>query len=100
MAVSPLGISPRGWTIALDDAGLVTDCCGLDYVLDPLSEREMCPAFPSQRGEALRCGVRDERNAALMQNSEPQSPRRPQVNFFFLIIYNFPLTSSLLYYYC
>lgn len=48
------GFPAQGWTVALDDMGTITDSCGLDYILDFISEKELCPAFPSVKNDLLR----------------------------------------------
>ncbi|XP_062707917.1 unconventional myosin-XV [Aedes albopictus] len=76
LAISSLGIPNLGWTVVIDDSGLVTDSCGLDYVLDLVSEKELCPAFPAVRSDLLRCGSRNPQPPP----AEPEmSPKRPQV---------------------
>uniref|UniRef100_W4VR33 Putative myosin class ii heavy chain n=1 Tax=Corethrella appendiculata TaxID=1370023 RepID=W4VR33_9DIPT len=80
LAVSSLGIPTSGWTVLLDDCGLVTDSCGLDFVLDLVSEKELCPAFPAVRSDLLRCGRKNSQPPAI--EAEPSSPQvrsRPQV---------------------
>ncbi|XP_055693638.1 unconventional myosin-XV isoform X1 [Lutzomyia longipalpis] len=77
LAVSSLGISSSGWTVVMDDAGLLTDSCGLDFVLDLVAEKELCPAFPAVRSDLMRCGRKN--SQAPIQDIEPVSPRRPQV---------------------
>ncbi|GAB0087709.1 unconventional myosin-XV [Sergentomyia squamirostris] len=77
LAVSSLGIPSSGWTVVMDDAGLLTDSCGLDFVLDLVAEKELCPAFPAVRSDLLRCGRKN--SQAPVSDVEPSSPRRPQV---------------------
>lgn len=78
LAVSSLGVPNQGWTITLDDTGIITDSCGLDFVLDLVSEKELCPAFPAVRSDLLRSGRKGSRMPASIE-SEPNSPKRPQV---------------------
>ncbi|XP_058837161.1 unconventional myosin-XV [Topomyia yanbarensis] len=75
LAISSFGIPNLGWTVVIDDSGLLTDSCGLDFVLDLVSEKELCPAFPAVRSDLLRCGSRNSQITI-----EPEiSPKRPQV---------------------
>ncbi|KAG4077223.1 hypothetical protein HA402_005278 [Bradysia odoriphaga] len=76
LAISSLGIPTQGWSVLLDDAGLVTDSCGLDFVLDLISEKEIGPAFPAVRSDLLRNG---RKNSRIAMSVEPESPKRPQV---------------------
>lgn len=77
LAVSTLGISNRGWTVVLDDGKLITDSCGLDYVLDLISEKELCPAFPALRSDLMTTGAKF--NRTILPDSDTNTPRRPQV---------------------
>lgn len=77
LAISTLGISNSGWTIVLDDSNGTTDSCGLDYVLDLVAEKELCPAFPAVRSDLLRAGRKS--SSMTMNDTEPSSPKRPQV---------------------
>lgn len=77
LAVSSLGIQTTGWTVVLDDTGLLTDSCGLDFVLDLIAEKELCPAFPAIRNDLLRCGRKN--SQMIINEVEPSSPKRPQV---------------------
>ena len=78
LAISSLGVPNQGWTVTLDDSGLVTDSCGLDFVLDLVAEKELCPAFPAVRTDLLRSGRKNSR-ITLSSEPEPSSPKRPQV---------------------
>lgn len=78
LAVSSLGVPNQGWTVTLDDTGIITDSCGLDFVLDLVSEKELCPAFPAVRSDLLRSGRKSSRASASIE-PEPSSPKRPQV---------------------
>lgn len=77
LAVSSLGIPNTGWTVVMDDSGLLTDSCGLDFVLDLVTEKELCPAFPAVRSDLFRCGRKT--SQPLLSEVEPSSPKRPQV---------------------
>lgn len=81
LAISSLGIPNHGWTVTLDDSGLVTDSCGLDYVLDLVAEKELCPAFPAVRTDLLRSGRKNSRHSMSqdVHLEAPSSPKRPQV---------------------
>lgn len=78
LAMSSVGVPPQGWTIVLDDSGLLSDSCGLDYVLDLVSEKELCPAFPTVRSDLLRSGRKNSK-ANLSIDHETSNPKRPQV---------------------
>lgn len=75
LAVSTVGIPSYGWTVVMDDNGQSTDSCGLDFVLDLVSEKELCPAFPSVRNELLRARS----SATVTTEADLHNPRRPQV---------------------
>lgn len=77
LAVSSLGIHNSGWTVVMDESGLVTDSCGLDFVLDLVGEKELCPAFPAVRSDLLRSGRKMSQTAVI--DAEPSSPKRPGV---------------------
>lgn len=78
LAISSLGIPNLGWTVVIDDNGIFTDSSGLDYVLDLVSEKELCPAFPLARltSDQLKC---DTKNINLSPLEPDGSPKRPQV---------------------
>ncbi|KAH8284420.1 hypothetical protein KR018_005978 [Drosophila ironensis] len=73
LAVSSLGVSSRGWTLVLDDGQQLTDSCGLDYVMDLIAEKELCPAFPAPRSDLLRSGAKFARTPL------PEAVKRPGV---------------------
>lgn len=73
LAVSQLGVASRGWTLVLDDGQQLTDSCGLDYVMDLISEKELCPAFPAPRSDLLRSG------AKFTRTTLPDAVKRPGV---------------------
>ncbi|XP_059608839.1 unconventional myosin-XV [Phlebotomus argentipes] len=77
LAVSSMGIPSSGWTVVMDDTGLITDSCGLDFVLDLVAEKELCPAFPAVRSDLMRCGRKN--SQVVVSDIELSSPRRPQV---------------------
>ncbi|XP_055854931.1 unconventional myosin-XV isoform X2 [Episyrphus balteatus] len=77
LAVSTLGISNHGWTVVLDDGKLLIDSCGLDYVLDLVAEKELCPAFPAARNDLFKTDSKFSRT--LIPEIEASSPKRPQV---------------------
>lgn len=79
LAVSSLGVPSYGWSVVMDDAGQITDSCGLDYVLDLVTEKELCPAFPAVRTDLLRSGRKNSHPNLIAGDVEPNSPRRPQV---------------------
>lgn len=72
-------MSSDGWSVILEDNGVLSDCSGLDYVLDLVSELELCPAFPIEKYELLKAGMkRTETDSIFPQNS------RPQVRIYFI----------------
>ncbi|XP_017002294.2 unconventional myosin-XV isoform X1 [Drosophila takahashii] len=73
LAVSSLGVASRGWTLVLDDGQQLTDSCGLDYVMDLIAEKELCPAFPAPRSDLLRSG------AKFARTTLPEAVKRPAV---------------------
>ncbi|XP_032597162.1 unconventional myosin-XV isoform X2 [Drosophila grimshawi] len=73
LAVSTLGVASRGWTLVLDDGQQLTDSCGLDYVMDLIAEKELCPAFPAPRSDLLRSG------AKFTRTNLPEAVKRPGV---------------------
>lgn len=78
LALSSLSVPSQGWTIVLDDSGLLSDSNGLDFVLDLISEKELCPAFPTVRSDLLRVG---RKNSKITVAPEPESPnpKRPNI---------------------
>lgn len=78
LAISSLGIPSQGWTVVLDDSGLLTDSCGLDYILDLVSEKELCPAFPTVKNDLLRCGRKSSKQS-VASDLDTSNPKRPQV---------------------
>lgn len=88
MAVSSLGIAPEGWSVVMDDAGAMTDCSGLDYVFDLVSELELCPAFPATKSQLLKAGTRHHSPVEVDHHANvspitPTTPTRPQVKNIF-----------------
>lgn len=77
LAMSSQGITPEGWTVIMDDAGVVYDGNGLDYVFDLVSELELCPAFPIQKSSLLKMGSR--RSFPVELDHHVSGPVRPQV---------------------
>lgn len=81
MAINALGVTPNGWSVILDDAGAITECSGLDYVMDLVSELELCPAFPVTRSQLLKIGTRHHSPVEIDHHKQPPaSPSRPQVS--------------------
>ncbi|XP_055630321.1 unconventional myosin-XV [Toxorhynchites rutilus septentrionalis] len=76
LAISSLGIPNLGWTVVIDDSGLIIDSCGMDYVLDLVSEKEINPSFPAVRNDLLKCGSR---NQHITMTEQDISRKRPQV---------------------
>ncbi|KAK4873712.1 hypothetical protein RN001_013072 [Aquatica leii] len=58
VALEGLNVPANGWTVVLDDAGIITDSNGLDYIFDLVSELEICPAFPISKSHLLKVGSR------------------------------------------
>lgn len=83
LAISEQGILPSGWSVVLDDSGIVSDGCGLDYVLDLVSELELPPGFPVSKSGLLKTGNRKQISEVDHHVSQPNpnSPTRPQVSF-------------------
>lgn len=80
-AISSLNIAPEGFTISLDDAGIITDLSGLDFIFDLISDMELSPGFPMPKTPSLKAGVRHSHPTEIEHHlSSPQSPApRPQV---------------------
>lgn len=76
-ALSTSEISGSGWSVVLDDAGIITDCNGFDYVLDLVSELELCPSFPASRSQLLKFGIRQQTPTEVDHNIS--NLPRPQV---------------------
>lgn len=85
LALSSVAVPTQGWTVVLDDSGLLSDSNGLDFVLDLISEKELCPAFPTIRSDLLRCGRKNSKMvgaaaaAAAAQEPESPNPKRPNI---------------------
>lgn len=54
LAMLTNGFQTQGWTVVMEDGGVVTDTCGLDYVLDLVGEKELLPAFPAIKNDLLK----------------------------------------------
>ncbi|KAL3274440.1 hypothetical protein HHI36_015828, partial [Cryptolaemus montrouzieri] len=81
LAISGQGILPSGWSVVLDDSGIVSDGCGLDYVMDFISELELYPGFPVSKSSLLKTGNKKpspevDHHAIPIS---PSTPSRPQV---------------------
>lgn len=64
----------------MDDAGAISECNGLDYVMDLVSELELCPAFPVVRSNLLKAGTKHHSPVEIDHHKQPTvSPARPQV---------------------
>lgn len=76
------GFQTQGWTVVMEDGGVVTDTCGLDYVLDLVGEKELLPAFPAIKNDLLK--TKRQSNGPMTPTRsidvEPTSPvkKRPQ----------------------
>lgn len=77
LAINSLGLSPEGWSVVMDDAGIVSEGSGLDYIMDLVSELELCPAFPISKSSLLKVGTRRASPAEI--DHSPTTPTRPQV---------------------
>ncbi|RZB41182.1 unconventional myosin-XV [Asbolus verrucosus] len=77
LAINSLGLSPEGWSVVMDDAGIVSEGSGLDYIMDLVSELELCPAFPISKSSLLKVGTR--KVAPVEIDHSPTTPARPQV---------------------
>lgn len=76
-AINSLGVAPEGWSVVMDDAGIISEGNGLDYIMDLVSELELCPAFPISKSTLLKLGVRKAQLAEM--DHSPSTPTRPQV---------------------
>jgi myosin XV len=54
LAMLTQGFQTQGWTVTMEDNGIVTDTCGLDYVLDLVGEKELLPAFPAIKNDLFK----------------------------------------------
>ncbi|KRT81985.1 hypothetical protein AMK59_5137, partial [Oryctes borbonicus] len=76
-------ISGAGWTVVLDDSGILTDGSGLDYIFDLVSELELCPAFPMSRSSLFKGGTRSQTPVEIDHHiqlaTSPSTLTRPQV---------------------
>ncbi|XP_044253727.1 unconventional myosin-XV [Tribolium madens] len=77
VAINSLGLTAEGWSVVMDDAGIVSEGSGLDYIMDLVSELELCPAFPISKSSLLKIGTR--RAAPAEIDHSPTTPTRPQV---------------------
>lgn len=72
----------QGWTIVMEDNGIVTDTCGLDYVLDLVGEKELLPAFPAVKNDLFKNKKQNGIQSPVRTSMEPEpsSPvkKRPQ----------------------
>ncbi|KAJ8956705.1 hypothetical protein NQ318_014060 [Aromia moschata] len=78
LAVSSLGVSSDGWSVVMDDAGVISEGNGFDYIMDLVSEIELCPAFPAAKSSMLKTGTKRHSPVEIDHHSVP-SPTRPQV---------------------
>lgn len=58
------------------------ECNGLDYVLDLVSELELCPAFPIHHSNLLKIGTRHHSPVEIDHHKSSNSTPRPQVGYF------------------
>ncbi|EFA08775.2 hypothetical protein TcasGA2_TC006465 [Tribolium castaneum] len=77
IAINSLGLTAEGWSVVMDDAGIVSEGSGLDYIMDLVSELELCPAFPISKSSLLKVGTRRASPAEI--DHSPTTPTRPQV---------------------
>lgn len=54
LAMVTNGFQTQGWTVVMEDDGIVSDTCGLDYVLDLVGEKELLPAFPAIKNDLFK----------------------------------------------
>lgn len=84
LAMLTSGFQTQGWTVVMEDNGVITDTCGLDYVLDLVGEKELLPAFPANKNDLFKTkkqnGMQAPPRIPEMQQMEPSSPvkKRPQ----------------------
>lgn len=62
----------------MDDAGVISEGNGLDYIMDLVSELELCPAFPVSKSTLLKTGTR-KHTPTETDHHTLSSPTRPQV---------------------
>lgn len=62
----------------MDDAGIISEGNGFDYIMDLVSELELCPAFPVAKSSLLKVGKRQS-PVEIDHHSSLPSPSRPQV---------------------
>lgn len=74
------GFQTQGWSIVMEDNGIVTDTCGLDYVLDLIGEKELLPAFPANKNDLFKSKKQIGTSPMRLNENEPSSPvkKRPQ----------------------
>jgi myosin-15 len=76
------GFQTQGWSVVMEDNGIVTDTCGLDYVLDLIGEKELLPAFPAIKNDLFKSKkqVGGVQTPTRINENEPSSPvkKRPQ----------------------
>ena len=62
-----------GWTVSMSQGDDLFDLNGHDFVLDVISELEMPPAFPVEKGGLFLTS----RSTGRSRSTGPQDPRRP-----------------------
>lgn len=74
-----MGVPSEGWTVVMDDAGIVSETNGLDYIMDLVSELELLPAFPTKKSSLLRIGNKRPSPSEIDHYNSPSSTARPLV---------------------
>lgn len=49
-------IFTEGWSVMMDDAGVISETNGLDYIMDLVSELELISSFPTKKSSILKIG--------------------------------------------
>lgn len=81
LAMITQGFQTQGWSVVMEEGGIVTDTCGLDYVLDLVGEKELLPAFPAIKNDLFKTKRQSGPLTPTRSNDmEPTSPvkKRPQ----------------------
>lgn len=74
-----MGIPSDGWTVVMDDAGVVSETNGLDYIMNLVSELELLPAFPAKKSSLLRVGNKRPTPSEIDHYNSSPSTSRPLV---------------------
>ncbi|XP_055590383.1 unconventional myosin-XV-like, partial [Uranotaenia lowii] len=72
LALSSLGIPNLGWTVAIDEDSKQIDSCGLDFVMDIISEKENGTLYSLNKSQGSPFGNK-------FTTETENNPKRPQV---------------------